>query len=394
MKFAPLIWAALVRRPAEAVLTWLAVIVAFTLFGMMAGLDAGYHRAVDVARMDRLYVTPRFPSVDSGSGTFGFPIGLLEKLERVDGVAGVGAFRVLFGYRGDQSNRAFIYAVTEGMRYGWSELPVAPDQWDELFATPTGLLVSRKAADKFGLKRGDSFSIVGPSDVREDGSTGWDFRVVDVLEGEDPEWPNGLMVGNFRYLDNSLPKDKRGIVRGFRLAVSKADLANVVAARIDRTFANSETPTLSIPAKTNAQNLANSGLAIASISWIVAGAGLFMVLFLVANGIAQSISERLPEFAVLRSVGFSDANMRLIVLAEALIPCVGGAIIGMGAAFLLRYWPTHFIPGSFAALPAPTLTPFVLLWALACAVLLASASVLAPAFQLSRVNIIEVLGRR
>jgi len=119
-----------------------------------------------------------------------------------------------------------------------------------------------------------------------------------------------------------------------------------------------------------------------------------MVLFLVANGIAQSISERLPEFAVLRSVGFSDANMRLIALAEALIPCVGGAIIGMGAAFLLRYWPTHFIPGSFAALPAPTLTPFVLLWALACAALLASASVLAPAFQLSRVNIIEVLGRR
>ena len=40
MRYLPLVWAALMRKPTRAVLTLLSVVVAFTLFGMMIGLNA------------------------------------------------------------------------------------------------------------------------------------------------------------------------------------------------------------------------------------------------------------------------------------------------------------------------------------------------------------------
>ena len=39
MRFLPLVWAALRRKPVRSVLTFLSVMVAFTLFGLMIGLS-------------------------------------------------------------------------------------------------------------------------------------------------------------------------------------------------------------------------------------------------------------------------------------------------------------------------------------------------------------------
>ena len=60
MKFLPLVWAALMRRPVRAVLTLLSVMVAFTLFGLMIGLNATFDMMAEKARADRIYTWPRF----------------------------------------------------------------------------------------------------------------------------------------------------------------------------------------------------------------------------------------------------------------------------------------------------------------------------------------------
>ncbi len=46
------------------------------------------------------------------------------------------------------------------------------------------------------------------------------------------------------------------------------------------------------------------------MSFAIAGAGLFMILFLCANSIAESVRERIPEFAVLKTIGFGDRDDR------------------------------------------------------------------------------------
>ena len=60
MKFLPLIWAALARKPARAILTLVSVMIGFTLFGLTIGVGAGFRHLADSARMDRLYVSSRY----------------------------------------------------------------------------------------------------------------------------------------------------------------------------------------------------------------------------------------------------------------------------------------------------------------------------------------------
>ncbi len=118
MKYLPFIWAALWRKPVEALLIWLATTSAFTLFGLMVGLNVTTQRVIDSARMDRLIVLMRFPD----SPFTGLPVALGEDLASLEGVTGVGRFRWLSGYHQRPDNRVSIFAVDEGMRRAWSEI--------------------------------------------------------------------------------------------------------------------------------------------------------------------------------------------------------------------------------------------------------------------------------
>ena len=60
MRYLPLIWAAVMRKPTRAILTLLSVTVAFTLFGLMIGLNATFDMVAEKARADRIFTWPRF----------------------------------------------------------------------------------------------------------------------------------------------------------------------------------------------------------------------------------------------------------------------------------------------------------------------------------------------
>ena len=59
MKYFPLIWAALWRRPAHTILTFLSVIAAFTLFGIMIGFNASVERIANGAVRTGFMSIPR-----------------------------------------------------------------------------------------------------------------------------------------------------------------------------------------------------------------------------------------------------------------------------------------------------------------------------------------------
>lgn len=87
MKYFPLIWSAIWRKPTEAVLVWLAVIASFTLFGLMVGLHASYDQVVATARLDRIYVNERFPSASAADILL--PVSVRDEIARVEGVSAV-----------------------------------------------------------------------------------------------------------------------------------------------------------------------------------------------------------------------------------------------------------------------------------------------------------------
>jgi putative ABC transport system permease protein len=390
VKYWPLIGSALWRKPVEAVLIWLAVTAAFTLFGLMVGLHATYDRLIESSRMDRLDVNARFPAA-SPDGIL-LPVALRERIARVAGVSAVGTYYWLWGTYRDPHKRARVIAVDRAMRAAWSELPITPAQWDQLFATRSGVLVSRGPADRLGLKEGDTFPLMTPPGTRADGASSWEFHVLAVVP-DDP-LTGSYILGNYSYVDDSKPVQDRGRAWGFRVAVRDPAQASDVSLRIDGQLANSNTPTITIPDRANWVNAVNSSISVASRTGPVAAAGLFMILLLIANGIAQSVRERTTEFAVLETLGYRNVTLIALVFAEVAIPCLAGALVGTGLAAALTRVPAQFLPTDLAGLPKPTLSWAVLAWVAGCALLLALASIAVPLHRLRRLSVTDALAGR
>jgi putative ABC transport system permease protein len=386
MKYLPLIWAALWRKPLRLILTLLSVTMAFILFGLMVGLSASYAHIVEISRMDRVYVGPRF------GGTL--PVAARDQIARLPGVTHVGVMGGLLGYYRDPKNSVLPVMMDSGMQHVWTEVPITPAQWRRLEATPSGVYVSRRIAARYNLKPGDALPVLTVRSIRQDGSRLWPFTVLDVID-DLPTAQNGIVIGNYDYFDKARLAAMQGTALQFQLLVADPGQAATTAKTIDAMFANSAGPTRSIPERTLTEGNSRAGLDIPFVTEAVAGAGLFMILFLTGNGIAQSVRERIPEFAVLKTLGFSDAVLVALVFVEAAIPCLLGAAIGLGLATGINDRLPRLIPVGLAVpIPLPYFSADVLALAFVFAVLVAFASAVIPALRVRRLDVAAALAGR
>jgi len=383
MKYLPLIAATLWRRPVETILTFLAVTAGFMLFASMMGLNVTYRRAVESVPDNRLLVVARFPGPSGG-----LPIGMEERLRRVPGVAAVGAWASVCGHFGADEKFACVFNVDEGMREALP-FPIEASDWKRLMETLDGALLSRKAAERLGLKVGDTIPLVVSAGARGDGSNSWPYQVIGIVP-ESPEWAHGYRVGNLKYFQNNRPLPLQGMIGGFRVGLSDRVTVNEVARSIDHYFANSGTPTRSYSAREEASYAQSSIGDLALLTWLVAGAGLFLILYLTANVLAREVKERTAELGVLQALGFTNLQLMGLVCAEAAIPCVMGAELGTGLAAMLTSVPDGWLPKGFN-IPEATVSWAVFVAAAGAAVVLALGSSALPILMLWRRRPAELL---
>jgi putative ABC transport system permease protein len=381
VKYLPLIWAALARRKLRTVLTLLSVTAAFTLFGVMMGTDAGFQQAVDVVNRSVVVAGARFANnLTDGMG---------KEIAGMPNVAAVSPGGNVFGYYRNPKIQAVLMMV--GDEAGWPNLPLSRAQWAEWRARPDGAFLSRATAAQWGLKKGDIFSIVASTIPRADGGQAWRFQVLDVLD-DTPYWPGGFSFGSYQYYKMSRPVADQPKADWFQAVVKKPAAAEDTAIAIDARFANSAIPTNSISERMMRSSGGAFFVNVAVVTRRVAAVGLFMILLLTAHGMAQSVRERLGEFAVLKTIGYSDTGVIALVFAEALAPVILGAGLGLGLAALLAARIPNLLPTLF--LPEPYLSPAVIAEALLAGILLAFLSVILPALRLRRLDVAAILAGR
>jgi putative ABC transport system permease protein len=381
LKYLPLVWAALTRRKLRTILTLLSVTAAFTLFGVMMGTDAAFQQMVEVINRSIVVTFARF--ADNLTDTMGQEIAVMPN------VGAVSAAGSVFGYYRNPKNQA--YAMMVDTAAGWPNAPITPAEWAEWRAKPDGIFLSRTLAAKWGRKKGDIFTIIAPTIARADGGHAWHFQVLEVLE-DTPYWPGGISLGSYQYYKMSRPAADQPKAGWFQAVVKDPDRADDTATAIDARFANSAIPTDSISERTMRNNGATAAVNVASLTRRVAAVGLFMILLLTGHGLAQSVRERLGEFAVMKTVGYSDAGIIALVFAEALAPALVGAALGLGLGALLGGRIAALM--SDLSLPAPYMSPAVIGESLIAAILLAFLSVILPALKLKRLDVAAVLSGR
>jgi putative ABC transport system permease protein len=382
MKYFPLVWAGLWRKPARTVLTFLSITAAFVLFGILLGLDAGFDSAIDQARADRLLVQARFGGA--------LPISYRDQIERIEGVTLVAPITAVAGIYQDPKNPLVVVSRDQSSFRMWPEFPITAEQAKALAQTRAGTIVSKAIADQYRLKIGDKIPIQSRL-PQQDGSTVWTFDVVAVV-GDVPGLPRGYMLGNYAYLDEARSIGK-GYVQMFGALVRNAALADKISRAIDDHFSNGDVQTRTVPERTMWQSSLNGFVDIQLLTGAIIGATMFMLLFLTGNVMMQSLRERIPEFAVLKTIGFSDGGLLALVLLESAIPCVLGALIGLAISRSAAPFAVLVLPAGMS-LPLPELSPMVFLIGIGTAILVAAASSVLPAWRVRRLDIVDALAGR
>lgn len=389
MKYLPLIWSAIARNRSETLLTLLASIVAFMLFGSMIALNAAYSRVLAAVPMDRLYVLCAFQCT-------GLSVGLSAQLAKVPGVTAVSYMDGIGGYHQSRSTTVGITVVDTNKPEVWSQYPLTGADWKELQEAPNGLFFSRKAADFWHVKKGDPFPVIVDPSIRADGDTTWGFTVLGIFdvgaESQTGQIPDDYVLGNYRYFNESRPQSAQGKGVFFQVAVDREDQARRVCKAIEERFANSSMPLYCVSIRDDATQLSSGSVDnMRYISLAIAGAGLFMILFLCATGVAESVRERLPELGILKTLGFNDKRLQLLVLIEASVPAVVAAIVGTVLARIIDHFIAERTTYVLRGMPHPVVSLGVMGFAALAAVAVAALSSLFPLRRIRRLDIAAVL---
>ena len=101
----------------------------------------------------------------------------------------------------------------------------------------------------------------------------------------------------------------------------------------------------------------------------------------------QSLRERTAEFGVLKTIGFTDRGVFVLVLSEALLLCIVAAAFGLALAMFVFPFASRFVPG--IAMPG-----VVVVVGLGFAVLVALISAAVPAVRAARLQVVAALAER
>jgi len=331
VKYFNLIWTALFRRKTRTLFTLLSVMAAFLLFGLLNSVRAAFTSAGhSVAGASRLL------TISKVSFTMELPQSLYMRIQTVPGVAEATYANWFGGIYQDPKNFFANEAVAPNFLDLYPEFEMPAAERRAFLETRTGAVVGATLARRFHWKIGDKIPLEATIFPQKDGSNTWTFDLVGIYHVTNPreKQQEGALFFNWKYFDEAR-QFGNGKVGWYIEKVAQPKDADRVAQAIDALSANSdhETKTQSEAAfqAAFASQLADIGLIVGSIM----GAVFFTLVLLTGNTMAQAVRERIPELAILKTVGFSNRSVLVLVLAESVLLLALGGAIGLGLADLI-----------------------------------------------------------
>ena len=395
MSFLQLVLVNLGRNKRRTILTMLSVTVALFLFCMLGGVLDTLQQSIKVGSLSRLV------SRNAISLIFPMPYSYRDRIAAVPGIKNVG-IQNWFGGTDPKNPKNFFaqFAVDENFLQiyakDYSIVEASPPQVET--SVPPGLdpklaaylqeqtacVVGRKLMEKMGWKLGQTVTVAGtiyPGD--------WPLTIRAVYASRLKEFGEETMFFPFKYLDQKAMagEKKVGI---YVLDVSDPDRAPALAKQVDAMFENSSAAT-----RTESEQAFQAGFVsmygnVPFVLRVIGFAVVFAILLVAANTMVMAIRERTSEFGVMKTLGFEDGTVFAMVVAEAAIITLGGGILGaLLAKFLLEGSGFNF--GGF--IPPMSVYWSTVIVGISIAVAMGAVSGLIPAWQASRLKIVDALRR-
>ena len=388
-----LVFANLSRNKLRTLLTTLSVMVALFLYCALSGVLDTLNESIKVGSMSRLVTRNAISLI------FPVPWSYRDRIAAVPGVKRV-AVQNWFSGQDPKDPRNFyaqfavddefyrIYAndfeIVEASpaQAGGAAPPGQDPELAAYFQEQTAAVVGRKLMEKMGWTLGQTVTLDG---TIYPGT--WEFTIRAVYAAKQKSFGEEVLFFPFRYLD------QRGLQGGrqvgiYVLELTDADRAPAVQQQVDDLFRNSAAAT-----RTESEQAFQAGFVslygnVPFVLRVVSLAMVFAILLVAANTMMMSMRERTAEFGVLKTLGFTDGTVFGLVLGEAAVITLGGGVLGALLAKFLIEW-SGFNFGGF--LPPMTVYWSTVFTGIGIAFLMGAVSGLIPAWQASRLQIVQAL---
>ena len=381
MRFFRLIAAHLTRSKLRTFLTISSIALALFLFCMlrtvMTSLDAGIRASDDTRLVVRHAASLVFP----------LPLAYQQRLEQVPGVQRVGYGNWFGGHYQDPKNQFTQFAVDGPSLFDiYPEILMPPSQRSAFLAEQTACIAGQALVDRYGWKLGDVIPITGTIYPGE-----WRLTLRGIYKAATPDQDENAIFFHWKYVNEGMPAGRKDFVGIYWLKVASPSDASRVSAAVDAIYENSPQPT-----KTETEKAFQAGFIqmmgnVSLLLTILGSAIVFAILLVTLNTMMMAARERVTEVAILKTLGFTDALVLQIVVAEALITSLTGGILGCLLAFLAA-WILNLLGFTAGGMfPNFRVLPETVGWGLLVALGMGLASGFVPALTAARLQIATAL---
>jgi putative ABC transport system permease protein len=218
------------------------------------------------------------------------------------------------------------------------------------------------------------------------------MQVVGIYRGRDRTADETQMLFNWHYLDEQLKVNepgRDGHVGWYILQIENPNDRAKIALAVDNLFANSPAETKTQTEKEFQQSFVSMSGAILSAINVVSFVIIGIILLVLSNTMAMTARERIREYAVMRTLGFSSRNLTQLIAGESLLISLVGGGVGLAVTFPLCSLIQQVAPtGMF---PVFIVEPGTVLLAFLSAVAAGTVAAAFPIRRTSRMKIVDGL---
>ncbi len=326
MQILKLIFKNAFRHKLRTFLTVLGVTIAILAFGLLRTVISAWYAGVQASSATRL-VTRNAVSL-----VFPLPLSYKEKIRQIEGVKGVSYGTWFGGIYIDEKNFFANYAMEPKTYLAmYPEIIIPPKQMAAFLRDRKGAVAGRKLIKRFGWKIGDLITLKGTIFPGE-----WDFVLRGIYRGRDNTVDETAFFFHWNYLNEALKKAGRSWanqVGWYLVEIKDPHIAADVSLRIDKTFKNSLAETLTETEKAFQLSFISMTEAIVIAIRLVSFVIIFIIMAVVANTMAMTARERIAEYAVFKTLGFSGFHIAGLIFGESMCITMLGTAIGIALTF-------------------------------------------------------------
>lgn len=375
-----LVWRNLLRNKLRTGLTVASVGVALFVLTLLAAFLAALE-AAEGSSESRVVVR------HAVSLTFDLPEAYGRRLARLDHVNAVTPLDWFGGTYKDQRPENFFPrfgADPDTIFQIFDETQVSEEAFEAWRRDRTGFLAGKALVEAQGWQPGERITLLG--DIYP---VNLELTMRGVFERPDAKSQERQIYFHREYLEESLGNP--GNVGTWWLRLDSPENVASVVREAEAMFENSASPVRAETEEAFALSflelLGNVRLLLGSIGLAI----VISILFITANTMAMAARDRTREVAVLRTLGFRRGQVTTLVLGEALLVGVLGALLGAGSASLLVGGLTDALGDVFPIFGTLQPTPGVLAQALGIGLVVGLVSGIFPAISASRLDIVDGL---